>query len=76
MIMNNYLSQISDTFLMTLGSQALQDVDTPSFMRKEYDVKLMDTIKSQFTGLVVEPDQKIVNFLSVIRRKDFLPQSG
>ncbi|MCP4218743.1 MAG: hypothetical protein GY765_29195 [bacterium] len=66
------LSTITDDFVMELGSSVLQDIDTPSFMRKEYDVPLVHMEMSHQTGMVHEPDQKIINFLSVIKRKDLV----
>ena len=71
MNMMNQLSEVTDQFFMELGSEALQDIDTPSFMRKEYGVELEDSGMSSSSGRIVEPDEKIVRFLSVIKRKDF-----
>ncbi len=67
----SHLSGVTDQFFMELGADALQDIDTPSFMRKEYDVELEDTGRSPSAGTILEPDEKIVRFLSVIKRKDF-----
>lgn len=66
----SHLSEVTDQFFMELGADALQDIDTPSFMRKEYDVELEDSGRSETAGIIVEPDEKIVRFLSVIKRKD------
>jgi hypothetical protein len=65
------LSRLADEFVMDIGTDVLQDIDTPSFVRKEYGVTLEDTGKSPSAGVVVEPDEKIIRFLSVIKRKDF-----
>jgi hypothetical protein len=65
------LSRLADEFVMDIGTDVLQDIDTPSFVRKEYDVKLEETGRSSRAGVVVEPDEKIIRFLSVIKRKDF-----
>lgn len=65
------LSRLADEWVMDIGADVLQDIDTPSFMRKEYSVKLEDAGKSSCAGVVVEPDEKIIRFLSVIKRKDF-----
>jgi hypothetical protein len=41
-------------------------------MRKEYGVEFEDSGRSPSAGIIVEPDEKIVRFLSVIKRKDFV----
>jgi hypothetical protein len=66
-----HLSDVTDQFVISVGTKVLQDIDTPSFMRKEYGISLEDTEKSPSAGVVVEPDEKIVRFLSIIKRKDF-----
>lgn len=71
MNMMSQLSEVTDQFFMELGAGALQDIDTPSFMRKEYGVELDDAGMSSSSGRIVEPDEKIVRFLSVIKRKNF-----
>jgi len=68
----SHLSEVTDQFFMELGAEALQDIDTPSFMRKEYGVEFEDSGRSPSAGIIVEPDEKIVRFLSVIKRKDFV----
>ena len=85
-----YLNDVTDQFVLAVGVKVLEDIDTPSFMRKEYGIRLEDTEKSPLsststsgsssrpssTGVVVEPDEKIVRFLSVIKRKDFAVSPG
>jgi hypothetical protein len=71
MNMMSQLSEVTDQFFMELGAGALQDIDTPSFMRKEYGVELDDAGMSSSSGRIVEPDEKIVRFLSVIKRRNF-----
>jgi len=85
-----YLSDVTDQFVLSVGAKVLEDIDTPSFMRKEYGIRLEDTEKSpsaskstsesssrsSSAGVVVEPDEKIVRFLSVIKRKDFAVSPG
>ena len=70
MTLAKQLSDLADEFVIDIGAGVLQDIDTPSFVRKEYGVKLEDTGKYPRAGVVVEPDEKIVRFLSVIKRKD------
>ncbi|MCU0284882.1 MAG: hypothetical protein MUF15_00660 [Acidobacteria bacterium] len=65
------LADVADQFVMELGPEVLQDIDTPSFMRKEYNIILEDTGKSPCAGIVVEPDEKIIQFLSVIKGPDY-----
>ena len=71
-----HLSDVTDQFVIAVGIKVLQDIDTPSFMRKEYGISLEDTEKSTSVGVVVEPDEKIVRFLSIIKRKDFAISAG
>ena len=75
-----HLSGVTDQFVIAVGTKVLQDIDTPSFMRKEYGISLEDTEKSSSSspsaGVVVEPDEKIVRFLSIIKRKDFAISAG
>ncbi len=86
-----YLSDVTDQFVLAVGAKVLGDIDTPSFMRKEYGIHLEDTEKSPSSststsessstssssaGAVVEPDEKIIRFLSVIKRKDFAISPG
>jgi hypothetical protein len=77
-----HLSDVTDQFVIAVGTKVLQDIDTPSFMRKEYGIRLEDTEKSSSSsssssaGVVVEPDEKIVRFLSIIKRKDFAISAG
>ena len=73
---NDLLNQITDSFLMTLGTNTLRDIDTPSFMRRKYGVGLPDNHRTSSSGKIVEPDEKIVNFLSVIKRRDnYIPNA-
>lgn len=69
----NYLnlSEVTDRFVMELGPEVLYDIDTPSFMRKEYNIILDEGGKSPSAGKVIEPDEKIIQFISVIKRRDF-----
>jgi hypothetical protein len=70
--MNHFsLTDVTDRFVMELGPEVLQDIDTPSFMRKEYNVILEDTGKSPCAGIIVEPDEKIIQFISIIKRRDY-----
>jgi hypothetical protein len=87
-----YLNDVTDQFVLAVGVKVLEDIDTPSFMRKEYGIRLEDTEKgkspssststsgsssrSSSAGVVLEPDEKIVRFLSVIKRKDFAVSPG
>jgi hypothetical protein len=85
-----YLSEVTDQFVLAVGAKVLGDIDTPAFMRKEYGIHLEDTEKSSSSststsesssrsssaGAVVEPDEKIIRFLSVIKRKDFAISPG
>ncbi|MCP5103873.1 MAG: hypothetical protein GY950_10865 [bacterium] len=71
LIENVNLNDVTDQYLMETGGNALLEIDTPSFMRREYGVALEDTGQSHTAGVILEPDEKIVNFLSVIKRKDF-----
>ena len=70
----NYLnlSEVTDRFVMELGPEVLHDIDTPSFMRKEYNIILDEGGKSPSAGKVIEPDEKIIQFISVIKRRDFV----
>jgi hypothetical protein len=76
MMNESSLMDVTDQFVMDLGPEVLQDIDTPSFMRKEYDVILEDTGTSPSAGTVVEPDEKIVRFLSVIKGRPFAINPG
>lgn len=71
MNMMSQLSEVTDEFFMELGVEALQDIDTPSFMRKEYGVELEDSGMSTSSSRIVVPDEKIIRFLSTIKRKDY-----
>jgi hypothetical protein len=66
------LSEETDRFVMELGPEVLYDIDTPSFMRKEYNIRLNEGGKSPSAGKVVEPDEKIIQFISVIKRRDYV----
>ncbi len=70
------LTEITDEFVMQLGVRALQDIDTPSFMRREYRVEMVGNDRPPHAGRIQEPDEKIVRFLSVIKRKDFAVNAG
>ena len=65
------LADVTDQFVMELGPEVLQDIDTPSFMRKEYNVILEGTGKSPSSRMIMEPDEKIIQFISVIKRRDY-----
>lgn len=66
------LSEVTDRFVMELGPEVLYDIDTPSFMRKEYNINLKEGGKSPSAGKVIEPDEKIIQFISVIKRRDLV----
>jgi hypothetical protein len=70
----NYLnlSDVTDRFVMELGPEVLYDIDTPSFMRKEYNIILDEGGKSPSAGKVVEPDEKIIQFITVIKQRDYV----
>lgn len=65
------LTDVTDQFVMELGPEVLYDIDTPSFMRKEYNIILDEGGKSPSAGKVEEPDEKIIQFISVIKRRDY-----
>lgn len=71
MILRQALTDIADEFVMELGVQGLQDIDTPSFVRKELGVELVDKGTSRTMRQVIEPDERITRFLSVLKRNDF-----
>lgn len=71
MILRQSLTDIADEFVMELGVQGLQDIDTPSFVRKELGVELMDSDTTRTMRQVIEPDEKITKFLAVLKRNDF-----
>ncbi len=75
-VLNIDLSQVTDMFLMSEGSAALHDIDTPSFMRKEYGASLIPPTSNASSGKIVEADEKIINFLSVIKGNDHLPHAS
>ncbi|MDQ1353324.1 MAG: hypothetical protein QG657_3630 [Acidobacteriota bacterium] len=70
----NYLnlSDVTDQFVMELGPEVLYDMDTPSFMRKEYNIVLDEGGKSPSAGKIIEPDEKIIQFITVIKRRDLV----
>ncbi|MCP4219703.1 MAG: hypothetical protein GY765_34035 [bacterium] len=72
----NSLARLTDGYLMDRGAEVLQEIDTPAFMRKECDVYLMDDDTPPTAGAVVEPDEKIINFLTIIKGGNYAPIMG
>ena len=56
------LTEVTDNFVMNLGLRALQDIDTPAFMRKRCGVSLVKTPKPINARRIVEPEKKIIDF--------------
>lgn len=64
------LNAIVDEFMIQLGARELQDIDTPAFIRKRYNILPCFSGGAAVSRQIAEPDDKIVKFLSVLKRND------
>ncbi len=64
---NQHLKQVAEDYIKKYGGLSLGNIDTPAFIRKAANISLKSRDGRLHREMLVEPDEKVVRFLAVLK---------